>query len=701
MIPYTASQEQIEYVGNSTFVRKQILSSLSIMVRGLSVYLLIALISSHDTQACYVESRDTSFVDPNSGRTVSARLYYESNLQLRLGGIVGPWMNQLTIITFGHEKGNSVNSYESLIYRSIERNNNSVFVCPIINYNQITDTKVLALDMLACIQMMKNQVARKESMWYSARPQKNILCGHGFGASIALIASSKAAEQHIMITAVVALAPDVTLKGTLEACSVNQSPSLIIAGQLDCQSPAATNAQLVYNAIRINCKAYLVLNDCGHQIFVDSLHYSNQSSLCENRESQYNAYNCVSYYLSKLLTPSYALSTQQGAGVFQTTVPKFDLSHVQCSRKKLCRGDTVTLRYNGPRTSILWLPDSVRTIEYCFRAKDSVNHVFLESELCESKEVLSIPIVTGVSETVRIDVQQAICPNRQTVLRAVPQRPEMEYEWSTGERSDTIVINSLGKYSVRAFDKASCSWSIDSVSINYSLAPRLKIRVDTFTNLCNGAGAIHARLVYDPTRYDSIVWMDGTRGPELIITEVGKYIISAVARSLFSSACDAVTDPITLYVHNYDTPEAYIWQKGTTMVASNGDYYTWYVNGVARSEYRQRVIPAVPHSQYSVYVEWSDSQRCGRMSNTLIADSPSPVQSLGDSIKIFYMDGLLRIEGAPLGSSLRIVNVVGELVFSTQMASNAMSHDCSGLDAGWYLAALDGNTSPVAFVTVR
>ena len=113
--------------------------------------------------------------------------------------------------------------------------------------------------------------------------------------------------------------------------------------------------------------------------------------------------------------------------------------------------------------------------------------------------------------------------------------PALEYLWSTGDTTASIIISTPGSYSVTVSD--SCSTLIRFYDITQDSAA-VSIIVPEFDSLC-AALPLTLRLDTGNNAVGDIVWSDGSRTDTLVITEAGTYSVTV------TTACGPATASYT------------------------------------------------------------------------------------------------------------------------------------------------------------
>lgn len=103
------------------------------------------------------------------------------------------------------------------------------------------------------------------SLFYKRYSEKVCVAGHSMGAGAALLSFA----GNTNITALAVLAPAETNPSAIAACNGIYIPCLLIAGSNDCITPPNTTAQIMYDSLDSQCKAFLNISGASHCQFAN------------------------------------------------------------------------------------------------------------------------------------------------------------------------------------------------------------------------------------------------------------------------------------------------------------------------------------------------------------------------------------------------------------------------------------------------
>ena len=192
----------------------------------------------------------------------------------------------------------------------------------------------------------------------------------------------------------------------------------------------------------------------------------------------------------------------------------FDTTHVSCAG--ICDG-TATVQTTGgvPGYNFLWSTgQSTETIGdlcpgiYQVTIFDSFSCEIVDSvEIFDNDEPTLMPMISGV---------QSLCTDSMAILEA---GTFANYNWSTGDTTQQIIITAEGAYSVTVSDENGCTGS-DTLVVTEVANPQVQISIaPTF---CPGTPSILNAGI----GFESYLWSDGSTGQTLTVTEAGDYSVT-------------------------------------------------------------------------------------------------------------------------------------------------------------------------------
>lgn len=155
-----------------------------------------------------------------------------------------------------------------------------------------------------------------------------------------------------------------------------------------------------------------------------------------------------------------------------------------------------------------------------------------------------------------------VCEGSSVILTARPDA--RRYVWSTGETTQSIIVNSAGTYKVTV--QYATAMTLDSFSVHYLTLPNLDLPLDT--SFCAGSSVT---LNASNSNYKAYLWNTGDTSSKLIVADSGTYIVKA--SKSFCSLYDTVH--VSMYApSSLNLPSDTSFCKGAscTLKISNTDY---------------------------------------------------------------------------------------------------------------------------------
>jgi len=171
-------------------------------------------------------------------------------------------------------------------------------------------------------------------------------------------------------------------------------------------------------------------------------------------------------------------------------------------------------------------------------------HARIESSGCTSDTTLSVEIHEVITPIITPNKSVPFCLGDSVTLDAGDGF--VEYVWSTGERSRSIIVKEAGTYSVDVRDAAGCSSSSQPyiVSIYPTPAPLIAASV-------NGPYCLGDSVVLDAgTGYTDYLWSTGAKTRTLVVQQSGSYTVTV--RN--ASGCTGTAPPFEVQFNSQPIP---------------------------------------------------------------------------------------------------------------------------------------------------
>jgi hypothetical protein len=183
----------------------------------------------------------------------------------------------------------------------------------------------------------------------------------------------------------------------------------------------------------------------------------------------------------------------------------------------ICKGDGVVLSPLGikPEYEYIW-SDGLKSTERVI--KDNVDLFLIAKTVngCQDTSFVKVQMIDmPIAKIIANNTQ--VCFGEKITLKADDFNPDFDYLWSTGERSESIIISKSGKYKLTVNNKNLCFDSTDIDVIIYSdLNPEL---TSDKTTLCFDDSTV----ITPKAKYDKYLWSTGDTTETLKVYDAGLY----------------------------------------------------------------------------------------------------------------------------------------------------------------------------------
>lgn len=365
--------------------------------------------------------------------------------------------------------------------------------------------------------------------------------------------------------------------------------------------------------------------------------------------------------------------------------------------KVLCNGDTINMIVNYFDTVIWGTGDTTKTLTVTSPASYTVKAM----NVCG---VAHDTIVVLAQKMPQLNNTLNLCAGDSAVLN--PDIPNGTYNWSNGDTSSTITVNSVGTYKVTIVDAFGCN-SNDSTTVTQSTAVSLPDSV----RFCEGNNA-----TLDAVIAGTYLWSDAgsTTTQTLTVTASGDYSVTVTdAHNCVSKDTTNVTkvlNPVAAFVDS-----ATYYTVSLTNNSANGTSYAWdFGDGTSSNQQNPgaHVYPYWPTAkEYTIKLVVTNE--CGSDSttkkvtvgptsvedvtaNTIISLYPNPAQDV-------FVLGMSTSEN--VDASLQVVNISGQEVINQTIGKvtgeSKTTVDISALSKGVYFVNVTLNGKQMVYKLVK
>ncbi|MDT8324108.1 MAG: hypothetical protein RRA94_08360, partial [Bacteroidota bacterium] len=213
---------------------------------------------------------------------------------------------------------------------------------------------------------------------------------------------------------------------------------------------------------------------------------------------------------------------------------------------------------------------------------------------CTDTTSMTVTITDGYSPQVRIGGDTVFCEGGSVLLEA--DGGFEQYEWSTGERTQSILVTQSGLYRVHVSDSLCSGWSVP-VRVIVHPAPTPLVTPLGPTEICEGDSVL---LQADAGYIRYQWWKDGSAladtGTVITARTTGSYHVSVTD----ARGCEGVSSPVAVIVHPVVRPE--IMQDGLMLTASIGRSWQWLLDDTVLSGAVTQTIRAPRAGTYIVRI---------------------------------------------------------------------------------------------------
>jgi len=196
----------------------------------------------------------------------------------------------------------------------------------------------------------------------------------------------------------------------------------------------------------------------------------------------------------------------------------------------------------------------------------------------------------------------------------------VNYRWSTGETSPSIVVKESGSYSVIVTYPDGCTAKSKAVMVN--IEPRKEITITSETGYFGLCGDNDTLEIRANLGFSSYKWSNGLTERKIKVTEPGDYYVTGTS----SNGCESRS--LTCTIERYNIPDKpTILRNGNTLVATDGYSHQWYQNGtiiIGATEKEYLILPFDTNSYFQVEV--INEGGCKAKSDSFFVDKYSDVR---------------------------------------------------------------------------
>ena len=331
----------------------------------------------------------------------------------------------------------------------------------------------------------------------------------------------------------------------------------------------------------------------------------------------------------------------------------------------VCVGDTLRITASPGFATYNWQPTTLligqgQQVNIVPAQSVSVSLIATTFDGCEISDTLNLANI--FPRPVNIGNDTSFCFLDSVTLSA--GAGYLQYNWSTGNQSPSIIVKQAGTYFLSAKDVNGC-FARDTMIVQqvYSL-PAFSLGNDF--NLCAGQ-----QRTLDPGNYQKYVWHDGSVARYFNVTSPGPYWVKVTDNNNCSSSDTVLLNQIFQPPANFLKQADSLCQYDKISIAPSANYssYTWSTGSMQQS------ITVEKAGSYMLTVK--DNNGCRGTDTTQIIEKicytgvyiPTAFTPNNDGLNDLFR---ARVYGKTTSFKLEVYNRYGEKIFET-----------TDSDAGW------------------
>lgn len=389
------------------------------------------------------------------------------------------------------------------------------------------------------------------------------------------------------------------------------------------------NPRFTYLSVCLGDSTYFFISDLNGVNSVD-WNFGDPATGVNNTSNDFNAYHIFSIpgvFQVRLIRHFNTYSDTVTQAITIHDLPDVDLGGQILS---ICEGSDTVLFAGYGFDTYLWNNGSIT--ESITGSNPGLYSVTVSDDFgCKNSD--SIIIANLLPPNIDLGQDTTICEEHTLTLNAAYE--EGEYNWSTGESTSTIEVNTAGNYFVTVSNR--CGETTDSIEIN--IYPTILFDLGNDHEICVGD-----TLTLDPGNLGtSYQWSTGATSQTINVTSTGTYILQAFHAN---TSCSAPSDSVTVTVFEDPTVstsnDTIICEGDVVLISAYGNYitdYNWSNGSIANS------FTVGSQGMYYVTV----SNMCASDSDSVyIAVNPIPDIFIGNDTAIYDDETLqLQVEENP------------------------------------------------------
>ena len=235
------------------------------------------------------------------------------------------------------------------------------------------------------------------------------------------------------------------------------------------------------------------------------------------------------------------------AGQSISVLPELETAIVPNATVPYCTGDEITLTAIGVPFIDQFEWSNGEVSQSISVTQTGIYTVTVTNGIgCTAQASLPIGFLPLPPNDIFVNGETSICEGDEVTLTALAPPFGFDFEWNTGETSQSITVTEAGDYSVTVTSVAGCESTSDDVTIDVVPGPT----VDAGPDLVICAGDT---VVLTTTGGENVTWMPGGEGPSIEVSPLDdtSYIVEVTNDGCGQVAVDTVNIVVQAYPTAY------------------------------------------------------------------------------------------------------------------------------------------------------
>ena len=344
--------------------------------------------------------------------------------------------------------------------------------------------------------------------------------------------------------------------------------------------------------------------------------------------------------------------------VASSAIVVYNMPILSIDDETVCAGESATFDAGAGFTSYYWnTAVNTRTMSTSTGGDYVVN--VTSASGCKASD--TVKLIVNANPQVDLGADKKACEGSNFTLAS--NTIADSYLWNNNATSNSITVNTSGKYSLMVTDVNGCKGS-DDVQVNIFARPAVDLGADK--QICDGS-SVTLNTNLDPTA--SVYWSIGTKDKSISVNRTGAYMVQAY----YDPTCPAfdtinvIVVPMPVSTLGNDTAACFKEIGSLTLDAGTADQFLW-------NDKAQSTSSAIDVEEEGTYIVQLTNANLCSVKDTININQicvttlfiPNAFSPNGDaSNDVFYVKGLHAEK-----FHLMIFNRWGEIIFESYDINN-------------------------------